>query len=258
MPHVAITGASSGIGAALVQEFIAAGYHVTLVARREPEMHALAEKLGGKTQVFGVDLTNPARCLDWLEPATAALGPIDILINNAGMQCVLPAEEHEPDEIGRTLALNLHVPSLLIHAVLPQMLARHSGCIVNISSIAAFAPTPGMWAYTASKAGIGDSSELLAMELASRGVHVLTVYPGPVETPMANAGYDAYPAWVKKWMITGQPDELARRIRTAIELKRRVLVYPLPYLAARWFPGVTRWLTERAAPPPRSRRAPRP
>ena len=254
MRHVAITGASSGIGAALVEEYVAAGAAVTLVSRRQAEMEALAARVGGRTQIFAVDLADLSRCTDWLAPAAAHFGPIDILINNAGVQRVLPAAEHEDDDIDAMLNLNLLTPLRLTRSVLPAMQQRGSGAIVDVSSMAAYCPVPGMWGYVASKAGSGAASECLALELADAGVHVLTVYPGPVDTPLARKGYSAYPAWAQKLLLTGDARELARRIRAAVDLKQHVIVYPLPYIFSRFFPGITRWVLRRIAPPARSQK----
>jgi short-subunit dehydrogenase len=256
MKHVAITGASSGIGAALVEEYVAAGAAVTLVARRRAEMEALAARVGGRTQIFVADLSDLSHCCDWLAPAAAQFGPIDILINNAGVQRVLPAAEHGPEDLDAMLNLNLLAPLRLTRSVLPAMLARQQGTIVEISSTAAYAPMPGMWGYIASKAGSGTASEGLGIELADTGVHVLTVYPGPVDTPLARTGYAAYPDWAQKLLLTGDPRELARRIRAGVDLKQRVLVYPLPYALCRSFPGITRAVLRLIAPLIRSGKTP--
>lgn len=255
MKHVAITGASSGIGAALVEEYVAAGAQVTMVARRRAEMEALAARVGGSTQIFAMDLSDVSRCCDWLAPAAARFGPIDILINNAGVQRVQPAAEHDVADLDAMLQLNLVAPLRLTQAVLPEMLGRGQGTIVDVSSIAAFAPVRGMWGYVASKAGSGFSSECLGAELEGTGVHVLTVYPGPVYTPLGRDGYAAYPSWAEKLLVTGDARELARRIRAAVDLKQRVLVYPLPYITSRMFPGITRWFLRTFGPPARSRKA---
>ena len=91
MAHVVVTGASSGIGEALVREYVRAGASVTMVARRREMMEKLAAEVGGKTHVVATDLSDPAHAIDWLPAAEAALGPIDILINNAGAQIVGPS-----------------------------------------------------------------------------------------------------------------------------------------------------------------------
>ncbi len=253
MTHVAITGASSGIGAALVAEFARNGAAVTMVSRRQADMEALAAQVGGKTQIFAVDLRDTQRVCDWLAPAAARFGPIDVLINNAGVQMVEPAEEHDPAELEAMIALNLVTPLRLTRAVLPEMIQRGGGTIVDVASVAGLAPTPGMWGYNATKAGLAAASESLRGELRGSGIQIITVYPGPVDTPMGRAGYAAYPDWVRRLFIYGQSDVLARRIRAAIELKQSRIIYPLPYILSRWFPIITRWVLDNFTPPARSK-----
>src|SRR5437868_1288653 len=139
MAHVAITGASSGIGEALVREYARAGYAVTMVARRRELLESLARDVGGKTHLVAADLSDAARALDWLAPAEAALGPIDVLINNAGVQYVEPTVDIDVTRARALLELDLIVPLALQNALLPQMLARNAGTIVNVSSLAAIA-----------------------------------------------------------------------------------------------------------------------
>lgn len=256
MKHVAITGASSGIGASLVAEFVRSGAAVTMVSRRRGEMEALARKVGGRTQLFPVDLSDPTRATGWLAEAEAGHGPIDVLINNAGVQIVEPAEEQDPAALQAMLALNLTVPMLLTRSVLPSMLARGAGTIVDVASVAALAPTPGMWGYNATKAGLGAASESLRGELRGTGVHIVVVYPGPVDTPMARAGYAAYPDNLSMRLLPqGTPDELARRVRSAVDLSIDRVIYPRLYAVTRYFPTITRFFLDRATPRARSRTA---
>ena len=255
--HVVITGASSGIGAALVAEFVRSGARVTMVARREADMRALAKEVGGQTQIFVVDLSRMEGALAWIAPAEAQFGPIDVLVHNAGVQLVEPAEEHDPEALQAMLRLNLLVPMALTRAVLPAMLERGDGTIVDVASVAGLAPTPGMWGYNASKAGLAAASESLRGELRSTGVHVVTVYPGPVDTPMARAGYAAYPeSPMLRILPEGIPSELARRIRSAVDLKQARVIYPWLYSILRYFPAVARWFLDRLTPRPFSRQKP--
>lgn len=172
-----------------------------------------------------------------------------MLINNAGVQILEPSAEADTAALQDMLALNLTVPLLLTRAVLPGMLARGDGTIVDVSSMAALAPTPGMWGYNATKAGLAAASESLRGELRGTGVHVLTVYPGPVDTPMARAGYEAFPdSWVVRVLPQGTPTELARLVRSAVELKQARIIYPRSYTVSRYFPTVTRWFLDRTTP----------
>jgi short-subunit dehydrogenase len=145
------------------------------------------------------------------------------------------------------LRLNVFTPMRLTRAVLPAMLARRSGAIVDIASMAALAPTPGMHHYNAAKAGIAAASEALRGELRGTGVHVVTVYPGPVTTAMANASFEIYGNDMR-WVPTGTAPELARRIRRAVEKKQARVIYPGVYAVSRHFPALTRILVDRFTP----------
>lgn len=249
--HVAITGASSGIGEALAREYARAGAAVTLVARRRELLDGIAASIGGHTFTFAADLTNPERACDFVGPAEEALGPIDVLINNAGVQIVLPIEHTGLDEGEALVRLNLLTPLRLIHRLLPSMLARGSGTIVNIASAASWSTLPGMTHYNVSKAGLAAASETIRGELRGRGVHVLTVYPGPVHTAMGHHGFASYPnAWTVRAQPTGTTEVLARRVRRAVEKKRERIVYPRIYWFSRLFPGLSRFITDRFAPHP--------
>lgn len=247
--HVAVTGASSGIGEALGREMARSGAAVTLVARRAALLEALDGELcsaGARTCVIPADLSDPEAACAWIPRAEAALGPIDVLINNAGVQDVGPFAESDPASTRRLLALDLETPLRLVREVLPGMLARRSGVIVNVTSLAGLVPTPGMIAYDAAKAGLSAASEALRWELRGTGVHVLTVYPGPVETAMARAAIDVYDGaggGVASRMPIGTTDVLARRVRRAIERRSARVVYPRFYWLSALFPGISRAVT---------------
>jgi len=249
MSHVVITGASSGIGEALAREFSGAGASLTLVARRRDLLDQLAAGLSSKTRVVVADLADPERATEWLEEAEAALGPVDVLINNAGVQIVGPTIAGDPAEGERLLRLNVHTPLRLTRAVLPGMLSRKRGTIVDIASLAALAPTPGMLYYNASKAALAAASESLRGELRGSGVHVVTVYPGPVDTPMARTAYSKFVSTVALRLTPqGTTDVLARLVRKAVEKRRDRIIYPRSYTLARMFPGMSRWLVDRTVP----------
>ena len=249
--HAILTGASSGIGAALARELAAHGYTLTLVARRAALLDALASELPVQTHRIVRDLSEMSQATDWLAEAEAALGPVDVLINNAGVQIVAAAAETDPEAGERLLRLNLLTPMRLMRAVLPGMLARKRGTLVNISSMAGIAPTPGMFYYNASKAGLGAASEALFGELRGTGVTTCTVYPGYIlETDMGAAGYAAYDMnFAARMQPNGKASVLARKVRKAIEGRSQRVIYPWFNVFGRHLPGPTRWLMDRLTPP---------
>lgn len=250
--HVAITGASSGIGEALVRELGKSGSDLTLVARRVELLKTLAAEIPGRSFCVMQDLSDPDQVTEWVGRAEAALGRIDVLINNAGVENTGPTLDSDLEGSLRLLRTNLEAPLRLMRALVPPMVARGSGVVVNVASVAALAPAPLQAWYGASKAGLAAFSEALRSELAGSGVRVITVYPGPVKTPMADSAYQAFGG--RKGAVgllpEGRPDVLARRIRAAIERGRPRLIYPRFYVVARWFPWLARWLTDSIAPRP--------
>lgn len=247
--HVAITGASSGIGAAIARDMSAAGLSVTLVARRREAMEALAQVLPGRSHIAVCDLAQVVDATSWIADAERALGPVDILVNNAGVQVIGPATELDVERGERSVAVNLLSPLRLVRALLPGMTERRCGAIVNIASLAALAPTPGMTYYNASKAGIASASEALRGELLRTPIQVVTVYPGIIETDMGRAGLAAYGS---SKAISLQPrgtvGTLARKVRQAVIRGDARVIYPGVYRLARLLPGVTRFVIDRMTP----------
>jgi short-subunit dehydrogenase len=249
--HVVVTGASAGIGRALALELARAGARLTLVARRRVALERLAaeieEEALSEPLVLAVDLSEGDD--GWLDEAREHAGPIDVLINNAGVQVIAPTHSVDVRTGERLLELNLRVPLRLTRRVLPSMLARGEGGIVNVASMAALAPTPGMTYYNAAKAGLGGASEALRGELRDSGVDVVTVYPGIIETDMARAGISRYePSALLRMQPVGDADVLARLVRRALERRRARIVYPRVNVLARFFPTLTRWVMDRFTP----------
>ena len=246
--HIVITGASSGIGAALARELGKdAENSLTLLARRREPMEKLASELAASCFVRPHDLSDEARATSWIAEAEEQGGPIDVMINNAGVENTGWAHDADPDAGLRLLRTNVISPMLIARALLPGMIARGSGTIVNVASVAAFAAMPLMAWYGASKSALATFSEVLRAEVAQHGVHVLTVYPGPIKTPMSENAYAVYGG--RKGVVglipQGSPETLARLVRRAIERKEPRVVYPSFYELGRRMPLLARWLGER-------------
>jgi short-subunit dehydrogenase len=257
--HILITGASSGIGESLARHFASGGHALTLVARRTSELHAIAAAYPAvKVFVRPADLSDPAVCAAVVADAEREVGPIDVLINNAGVQYVEPGAGVSPERVINLFNVDLVSPLILMHHVLSGMTARRAGVVVNIASVAGIVWTPGMTHYNAAKSGLAAASETLHVELKGQGVHVVTVYPGPVETPMEAAARGAFvgsQATVNA-MPTGTADELSRLIERAITGRKRRVIYPRFYHMTRYFRLLSQWITDAATPPVKPRELP--
>lgn len=247
--HIVITGASSGIGAAYARAFAAAGHTLTLVARRRELLDQLAAELPTRTFVIERDLSKLDTVAEVVALAEKELGPIDVLVNNAGVQVVGPTATMDAAECERLLDVDLKAPLRLTLAALPGMLARGHGTIVDVASMAALAPTPGMTYYNAAKAGLAAASESLRGELRGTGVHVVTVYPGIIaSTAMAQASMKKYAESKIMPYLGGSETALAALTLRAIVKRKARVIYPRFGALARMFPGVTRWVMDRITP----------
>jgi short-subunit dehydrogenase len=248
--HIVITGASSGLGAAFARDFAKRGHTITLVARRRDLLEQVAAFCGGKCHIAEVDLSQLATCTDFLGDAVRALGPVDALVNNAGMQLVGPTAEADVDAGDRLLDLNVKVPLRLTRAVLPAMLAQRRGVIVDIASLAALAPAPGLTYYNASKAALAAASECLRGELRGTGVHVVTVYPGVIATTDLAKGVlsGLEDSAMLRAFSRGTETRLAELVYDAMVERRARVIYPAGGALARNLPSATRWFLDRFAP----------
>jgi short-subunit dehydrogenase len=247
--HVVVTGASSGIGEAIAREYLKRGARLTLIARRRDRLDKLAKDAEDRTHVVQADLGDPSVAFSWIDSAEKANGPVDVLINNAGVQIVKGVLETSWEDAERLLMLDLHTPLRLTQLMLKRMVPRKTGTIVDISSMAAIGPTPGMFFYNAAKAGLAAASEGLRAEMKPYGIHVVTVYPGPVTSDLEAAARAAYELnAAAKHAPTGSPEVLARMIANAVEKKRPRVVYPGIYGVSRHFPNATRWAIDALTP----------
>lgn len=182
-----ITGASSGIGAVFARALSERGMNVILVARSEAALHALAEDLssacGVRAEVVCADLTKEGAASRIKEAVEQYGLRVDLLVNNAGFGTYDRFEDIEPARDHQQVMLNVSAVVDLAHAFLPEMAARGEGALINVGSMAAFQPMPYMTVYAASKAFVLSFSQGLWGEYRDRGIRVVALCPGQVETP---------------------------------------------------------------------------
>jgi NAD(P)-dependent dehydrogenase (short-subunit alcohol dehydrogenase family) len=186
--HVVVTGGGRGIGAATARKFKEMGYRVTLMARTRHEIEALADELSDevKTYAVRVDVGDPAS----VEAAFVAAGPVDVLVNNAGTVRSSPVTRTDVRVWEEHLKVNLTGAFLCALKVLPGMISRERGRIINVASICGFKGYPYLTAYSASKAGLVGFTKALAVEVGGKGVTVNAVCPGIVDSPMMAANIE--------------------------------------------------------------------
>ncbi len=194
-----VTGGGRGLGRTLAEQLAAAGASVAVLARTRDEVEAAARWLREVHGVLGVavsaDVTDARQVARAVAEAEAALGGLDLLVNNAGgLRSTGPMWEVDPDVWWQDMAVNLRGPFLAARAVLPGMIARGGGRIVNITSSLALRPFPLASAYGAAKTALVRLTETLAGELAGTGVRVFAVAPGVVHTALVDAA--AADPWV--------------------------------------------------------------
>lgn len=185
-----VTGASSGIGAEIARVLAGRGHDVVLVARRRAELEALAEDLapsGVRAHVLPADLTDRTERAALLDRVADLDLTVDVLVNNAGLSTVGPVHRSDPDAELRMVELDVMAVVDLTTRLLPGMVERRRGAVLNVASTAAFQPLPGQSGYGASKAFVLSYGRGLAGELRGTGVTVTTLCPGPVETGFGEA-----------------------------------------------------------------------
>jgi len=194
-----ITGASRGIGRAIARGYANEGAVIAITARTEGDLHSLVEEVqsaGGTALAICADLLDLAALAQVVPRVLEAFGTIDILVNNAGIgssSSPRPVADFDDEFWNKTLALNLTAPYKLSKAVLPIMLQKKWGRMINIASINGKLPAIHGAAYTASKHGLLGLTRTLALEVARDGITVNAICPGPVKTEMneRRVEYDA-------------------------------------------------------------------
>jgi 2-hydroxycyclohexanecarboxyl-CoA dehydrogenase len=210
---VIVTGGAGGIGGATCRRFAAEGAKVAVFDMNFEAATQVAQDIqaaGGQAAAFKCDITHRAEVDAAVAATEAQLGPIDVLVNNAGWDVFKPFTKTTPDQWERLIAINLTGALHMHHAVLPGMAARKSGRIVNISSDAARVGSSGEAVYAACKGGLVAFSKTIAREHARHGITVNVVCPGPTDTALF-ADYKEG---------AGNPEKLLEAFTRAIPLGR--------------------------------------
>ncbi len=235
-----ITGGSRGLGLLMARRLAAEGARLAICARSEQELNRAAQELrdrGADVLHYQCDLTDEQQLEDFFATVRYELGPVDVLINNAGLMQVGPVETQTERDVDEAMAIHFWAPLRAIQQVAPDMIRRGSGRIVNISSIGGKVAIPHMLPYCASKFALSGLSQAFRMELAKYGVYVTTVCPGLMRTGSPRH------AWFKgrhrdeyTWFSVGgslpglsmNADVAAKQIINACRYGRAVITLSLP------------------------------
>ena len=225
-----VTGASGGIGAEIARALHAQGATVALSGTRREALDALAAEFSERVHVLPADLSDPAAAVALINAAEAAMGSVEILVNNAGLTKDGLAMRMSDADWSKVLDVDLGAPFRLSRAALKFMMRRKSGRIINIGSIVGATGNPGQANYCAAKAGLSGLTKSLAQEIASRNITVNLIAPGFIDTPMTHALNDAQKSALNEKIPLG-------RMGTPADIAAAVV-----YLAsneAAWITGAT-------------------
>jgi short-subunit dehydrogenase len=260
-PTVLITGASQGIGKATALLFANKGYDLVLTARHSDRLTVVAQeiqKLDRQALVIPTDVRDPDQVKNSIDKALEQYGAIDVLVNNAGIYVSGPVESFSLEEWHHAIDTNLCGYVHTIHAVLPHMLARSKGAIVNVSSIGGKVPIPYLVPYTATKFGVTGMTAAMHAELKPKGIHVCGIYPNLIKTSFTEraifTGYDEADARSRRQQIeeilhtpfVEKPEDVAKAIWEGVQHQKAEVVVGsanFAQTAYNFFPGVVQWLS---------------
>lgn len=252
--HVLVTGAAGAIGSAFARAVAARARSVklSLVDVTARACEPLAAELGANAAAYGWDLSRPEDLPAHHAALVEERGPVDVLVSCAGIMEVQSIAAMPWTLAERVLKIDLESPLRLMSLCVPSMIAHKNGRIVNVTSMAGRTPLRGCAFYGGAKAGLTMASDIARMELADKGVHVVTVLPGPVRSGLERHARAAFPETaVTRLIPTGEPAPLAARIVRACEEKLPRVVYPRFYDAADRMPGLASRATELLSPQPK-------
>jgi len=246
-----VTGASSGIGRLLALRLAREGARLALVARNENALESLAGEIadaGGEAIVLPCDVADREQALETAERAQEALGPIDLLVNNAGYGHHRLFLEWDLEDMERMMRVNYFGTLYFTRTLIESMVERGRGWIVFVSSVAGKIAPPDETAYVASKFAMVGLASSLSIEVEDAGVHVLNVCPGAIRTPFFDEeALERLPPVARKQMA--EPEGLVEAIMKALAKGKREITYPgwirVAYPFQAMFPRFFRWQMKR-------------
>lgn len=247
---VLITGASSGFGMDAARLFAEEGCSVVLAARRIDRLQELAASIqsrGGEAFAVPVDVANREEIEIMVETVLDLYGQIDILFNNAGFGRLAWHENMSSErDIETQIAVNLLGVIQVSHAVLPSMLKRRSGHIINMSSVAGWIAPPTYTIYSASKFGVRGFTDALRREVQPFGVDVSGIYPGPAKTEFGQhtGDHPLKKSVLRRYFRSMTSEEVAERIVLLAKRPRRAVILPWYYHIAIWADWYIPWLVD--------------
>lgn len=216
-----MTGASAGLGAEFARQLSSRGYRLVLAARRKDRLDALAAELGNARSV-SVDLSAPGSVAELVADIAAAGERIDLLVNNAGFGLYGDFHQADAGRLAEMVEVNCSALTRLCRAVLPAMIERRSGAILNVASTAAFQPGPHMAVYFATKAYVLSLSEALHEEARPFGVKVSALCPGPTRTEFGEVAHFRGNGGFDRLAMT--PERVVRAGLQGLERNRAVVI----------------------------------
>jgi short-subunit dehydrogenase len=230
-----ITGASSGLGAGLARHLaLRDGYAVALAARRVARLEQVVADIhagGGRAEAFACDVRSRVEVHRALADATSALGPVDLLVANAGISAMTVARTLDAAQVEELVATNFLGAVYAAEVVLPAMLARSSGHIVVMGSLTGYGGLPGTAAYSASKGALHNFFESLRVDLRGTGVDVTVITPGYVRTELTARNAHPMPFLMEL-------DDAVAVMARGIRLRKRLVSFPRPLSSVVWLAQV--------------------
>ncbi len=249
--HILITGAAGAIGSALTEEFATRfpNAHFTLVDINEMALITKVKALGVRGSYAVWDLFQPDSLAEAWQKVVDRDGPVDVLINCAGIMDIISFSGTGWSLGWKLLAVNMISPMRLMDLALQDMSA--GATIINIASMAGRVPIAGCTYYSGAKAGLAMASEITRNEVKQKGINVVTVYPGPVHSGLeAHARSQVKQGLISKFIPTGNPSTIAHEIADACIARKARVIYPASFAVAHYFNGVAQWFVARFSPQP--------